>query len=121
MADNYIQRGRVIDVLLTADTTSGSPIAVGSMLGVPQIDGIVDDVVPCGVMGVYLLPLASGGADLAIGTSVNLVAATGEVTGVTSATSGDINGVGVVACNGALGADTHIEVLLTPGTGTVVP
>lgn len=120
MADNYIQRGEVIDVVAAADVTSGTAIAVGAILGVPQVDGVAGDIVPCGVAGVYILPLLAGGSDLTIGTVVNFDAATASATGETRAVSGDINGIGVVACNGSSASDTHIEVLLTPGTGTAV-
>lgn len=121
MATNYIQEGRVIDVVVAAAVTSGVPVAVGSMLGVPINDGAIGETVPHGVKGVWILPLKSGGSDLAIGTVVNFDAATGEVFGgAASSVSGDVNACGKVACNGALAADTHIEILLTPDTAEQV-
>ncbi len=120
MADNYVQRGDAIDVVAAAAMTSGVAVAVGGMVGVPQIDGAIGETVPCGVKGVYILPLLAGGSALAVGTVVNFDAATASITGEVRAVSGDINGCGVVACNGSQATDSHIEVLLTPGTGTAV-
>ena len=117
MATNYIQEGRVIDVVVAAAVSSGDAVVVGAMAGVAVNDGEIGDIVPMGVKGVWILPLETGGADLAIGTPVALTL-TGEITGA-AATTGEIAAAGKVACNGSLGADTHIEVLLTPGSANV--
>lgn len=120
MADNYVQRGDVLDVIApAAGFTSGVPVNLGILVGVPQIDGVENDVVPCGVEGVYLLPLEGGGSDLTVGAQMNFLVATGTVSAVDSATPGDINGIGVIARK-TLGTDSHAEVKLTPGSGTLV-
>lgn len=121
MATNYIQEGRVLDVVLAAARESGEAFAVGSMAGVAMSDGAIGDTIAVGVKGVWILPLKSGGSDLVIGATVHLDGATGEAFGgAESAVSGDVNHCGKVACNGSLATDGYIEVLLTPDSAAQV-
>lgn len=120
MADNYVQRGDVIDAIApSGGYTSGVPVALGVCVGIPQITGVQNDPVPCGIEGVYLLPLESGGSALSPGDQVNFLVSTGTITAVDSVVAGDINGVGIVA-RAAAGTDSHVEVKLTPGSGVIV-
>jgi predicted RecA/RadA family phage recombinase len=117
MAANYLQEGRYIDVTLAADATGGTPIIIGTMVGVPLVDGASGETVSCGIKGVWLLPLKSGGADPAPGDIVSFNATDGVAIG--AGLAGDINNAGKVVETGAEATQTTVAVLLTPDAATL--
>lgn len=122
MAANYVQRGDIIKMTAQGTVTSGVPVALHSMIGVPETDGEDGDLVAFRIKGVVQLPLKAGGsdADLRTGKPVSFNETDGVASGAVSAVAGDINNAGVVTDDNALAADAFIEVLLTPGAGEEV-
>lgn len=56
MTKKYQGEGNVIDVTLAAAATSGVPIVVGTLLGVPLTDGEIGDVIAVAISGVHNIP-----------------------------------------------------------------
>lgn len=88
--NNYEQAGRVLTAVASADTTSGSPVVVGSVLGVAAHSALAGESLEVNICGVYTLPkkastaIAQGEAlvyDTTAGTFANGAAATGNLSG----------------------------------------
>lgn len=50
---NYIQRGETMDVTLAGTVAAGSPLVVGSLVGVLKTGGILNDVCTLSLKGVF--------------------------------------------------------------------
>lgn len=85
MATNFIQPGDVIDYTAGGAVTSGSPILIGTRLGIPLKSGVSGDVLPLQVVGVFELTKNTGAStNWAQGGAVYWDAGTSKVTGVAS-------------------------------------
>ena len=62
MAQNFVQTGDVIDHVAAAILTSGTPILIGSIVGVPLADAAIGETVSVALEGVFTLPKATGTA-----------------------------------------------------------
>ncbi len=113
----FVQDGNVVDVEVAAAVTAGTPVIIGTMVGIPMNDGAIGDVVPMIIKGVAEMPLKSGGADPAFGDVVSF----NETDGValTAGATGDINAAGKVVSNNRVSTDTFVKVMLTPETANV--
>lgn len=60
MAQNLIQDGDVMPVVLSGTVTSGSAIVVGDTVGVALNSGVSGETIQVAICGVYELPKASG-------------------------------------------------------------
>lgn len=62
MSKRYQGEGNVIDVTLAAAATSGVPIVIGKLLGVPVTSGAIGDTIAVSIAGVHNIPSANGAA-----------------------------------------------------------
>lgn len=53
---NFIQDGKILDLVLAAVVVSGAPVLQGSIFGIAQKSGGVGDTVACATEGVFELP-----------------------------------------------------------------
>lgn len=53
MATNYVQKGEVMDYVASATLTSGTPVLVGDILGVPLVDAVSGDTLAVQIEGVF--------------------------------------------------------------------
>lgn len=60
MAGNLIEKGDVIDVIVTGTITSGTAMLIGTKLGVALGSGVNGDHVRFALVGVWKLPKATG-------------------------------------------------------------
>lgn len=118
MARNFIQPGDTLDVVATAAVTSGTPIAVGALAGVPLTSGAIGATVAVRVEGVFSVPKVAGTA-FTVGQRVNFRPSAGAFTLATAAT-GDLLGAAVAVAAAASG-DTTCQVRLSPGAATIQP
>lgn len=118
MARNFIQPGETIDIVATAAVTSGTPIAVGSLAGIPLSSGAIGATVAVRVAGVFEVPKNNTVA-FTVGQRVNFRPGTGQFTTQAPA-AGDLIGAGVVVA-AALTAATTALVRLSPGVATIQP
>ena len=122
--DNYVQRGDIIDAIVSVDVTAGEPIILGTtpggMVAVPEVDGVIGDLVACRIKEVVNLPLKPAGVSaFGPGDAVHFNQTDGCTVGTESAVSGDVNFCGKVAAQG-VAADATLPVLLTPDSATSV-
>ena len=116
MAKNYIKPGEHLTFTATADTTSGSGVLLGTLLGV-ALTGITNGARgEAAVEGVWELPKTAGAAinawskpiwDVATGSFIACGASTGDLVG------------GVVPDETADSAATTVKVKLLPGAGSL--
>ncbi|MCG6216268.1 DUF2190 family protein [Vibrio furnissii] len=71
MAKNYVQDGDTIDFIAAADVASGSPVAIGALVGVALDDVKAGMTGVAAANGVWSLPKAAG-VEIAQGVSVYL-------------------------------------------------
>lgn len=69
MAQNYIYSGDQIELVLTADATSGVPVLIGTKLVVPLHSGKTGETIVVKTNGVWRLPKATG-AGWTIGAAI---------------------------------------------------
>ena len=62
MAQNFIQCGDALDHVAAATITSGTPILIGAIVGVPLADAAIGETVTVQFEGVFILPKATGTA-----------------------------------------------------------
>jgi len=125
MAGNYLQEGRVLDFTNSSGSTitSGSPVAIGAIIGVALADIANGEVGAVQIDGVFQLPKVSGaviaqGESLTFDVSANSGAGAFDDNQATPAT-GDITGAAAVAAEAAGSGTTTIAVRLTGVPGTV--
>lgn len=106
MATTKLQDGNILNLALAGDTTSGSLVVQGKIVGIAQITGLTGEVVPCEIVGVQRLPKVSAD-DIAVGATI--YAKAGEITSVAS---------GAIKCGYAAKAagagELEIDVRLIP-------
>lgn len=102
---NFIQTGDTIDALLAADATSGTPIVIGQLVGIPVASGVTGDTISVALKGVFELPKASGA--ITAGAKLYWHVANGNVT--TTASGASFIGYAAAAY---LSGDTEANVLL---------
>lgn len=118
MARNYVQPGTVLEITAAANLNSGTPVAVGAVVGV-ALGAIANGARgQAQVEGVFDLPKATGVAFTA-GQRLNFRPSAGNFTTAT-AVAGDLLGAGV-AVNAAAAGDTTCRVRLSPGVATIQP
>ncbi len=116
---NAFQDGRVIDVTLTADVASGGVVTQGRLIGVAVMAGVVGDIVPVHVEGVFRLPKLNT-AVIAAGAPVTWdIAPTPRVI-VAAAATGDVENFGY-AVESVGNPSTEVLVRLCPGAGVPKP
>lgn len=115
---NYIQPGNVIDIIAAAALTSGQAFPVGCLLAVPVIDGVIGQIVPSHIEGVFELPKLSSAAFTA-GQSLRWKVSTKQFS-TTGAATGDLEGC-AVAIAAAPNPSATVLVKLCPGNATVTP
>lgn len=103
---NFVQKGEVMEVTLTAAASSGDFVMTGSLGGVAQVDGANGDTIGVLRCGVFTLPKATGQA-WTVGARLYWSSANSNFT--TTATGNTL--VGVAAAAAATG-DTTGTVLL---------
>jgi predicted RecA/RadA family phage recombinase len=108
MAQNFIQKGEILEYLVPASTTinSGAPVVIGSRVGVALGKGSTGETIRVQMEGVFRLPKKAA-------TAINQgVAVAWDVTpGDITPTLADGTACGY-AFEAALSADTHILVKL---------
>jgi predicted RecA/RadA family phage recombinase len=57
---NFIQKGNVVDVTLSAAATSGDVVVSGDFVGVAQLSGANGETIPVAISGVFELAKATG-------------------------------------------------------------
>jgi hypothetical protein len=68
MANNFIQDGDVLDIVVSATTTSGTPVLRGTRLTIPLKSGVSGDTIAHAVEGVFEITKATGaGTGLTVG------------------------------------------------------
>ena len=123
MADNYLQRGDVIQYTAGADITSGAVVKVGALLGVALADIANGATGPVAIRGVFTVPKVSA-AEIAQGERLvwDVSAASGAGEFDDSAAipaTGDVSGEAAVAWEAAGAGVTSLRVLFTGVPGTV--
>jgi predicted RecA/RadA family phage recombinase len=114
---NYEQPGKVIDHTAAAALTSGVPVTIGALLGVPVTDAAIGDTIAVHIEGAFRLPKASA-ATIAQGDLLTWDVSAGEfVVGGVPAT-GDLVGAAVAVKAAASGA-TEVVAKLLPGNASV--
>lgn len=84
---NTVQiNGDVLDVVLTANVTSGGTVVAGDLVGFAQISGVTGDVVPVVLKGVFQVDKATGQAWTS-GTKLYWDATAGKFTTTATANS----------------------------------
>lgn len=111
---NAFQDGRVLDVTLAADVSSGGVIADGRLLGIAVTNGKTGDTIAAHVEGVFRLPKLNT-AVIARGAAVTWDISASRVI-VAAAATGDIEGFGYAVEAAGNGA-TEVLVRLCPGMG----
>jgi predicted RecA/RadA family phage recombinase len=92
--------------------TSGTPVAIGGLVGIPEHDAVSGDLVTLRVHGVVRVPKnTGGGTDHAVGDRLSWDGGNGYV--IDYAVGATQMGLCVKA---ASTADTHVEIMLTPGS-----
>lgn len=83
MATNYIATGEQLDYPAAGAITSGSPVLIGTRLGVPLKSGISGDVIPMAINGIWTLTKNTGASTNWVqGGPVYWDAGTSKVTGL---------------------------------------
>jgi predicted RecA/RadA family phage recombinase len=59
---NYVAKGDIIDLVAAGAITSGTPVVMTDVVGVPLISGVSGDTIPCAVEGIYELTKLTGEA-----------------------------------------------------------
>ncbi len=118
MAVNYIQEGDTLDIVAAAALTSGTPIAVGALAGIPLSTVAIGTPCAVRVEGVFQVP-KNNTAAFTLGQRVNFRPSTGQFTAQV-AVAGDLIGAGVAVAAAALAATTAL-VRLSPGSATIQP
>lgn len=59
---NYVAKGNVIDYIAPGAVTTGIPVIMTDMVGVPTISGVLNDVIPVEMEGIFELPKLTGEA-----------------------------------------------------------
>lgn len=123
MAENYVQRGEVIDYTAGADIPSGRVLKVGALLGVALQDIANGATGPVAIRGVFTAPKVSG-AEIAKGERLVFDISANTNTGAFDdsaavAATGDVSGEAAVAWEAAGAGVTSIKVLFTGVPGTV--
>lgn len=113
---NKVQEGKVMPFVAAADVASGEAVVIGSLVGVSATAVASGDSGSAAIAEVYRLPKASA-ADISAGDTLIWDVSAGEVI-VSGAATGDIDGFGVAFEAAGSGTD-EVDVLLTPGSGTV--
>lgn len=62
MSSTFHKPGDVLDVVLAANATAGTPFMVGGLLVVPITSGSTGETVACEITGVHLLQKVTGSA-----------------------------------------------------------
>lgn len=118
MATNFLNQGDTIDIVAAANLTSGTPIAVGALAGVPLSTVLSGQPCAVRVEGVFQVPKVAGTA-FTVGQRVNFRPSAGAFT-VATAAAGDLLGAAVAVAAAASG-DTTCQVRLSPGSATIQP
>lgn len=108
MANNYVQDGRIIDLVAPAAVASGEGALVGALFGIAISDLANGEEGPFGVAGVYS-PKKKAATAMTLGAKAYWDNAAKEVT----PTVGSNTLIGFCT-KAALAADTTVEVLLAP-------
>jgi predicted RecA/RadA family phage recombinase len=66
---NFQHRGDTLDIVAAAEIISGSPVVVGSIVGIAAVDAKIGETFALSVVGVYRLPKVSALA-IAVGDKV---------------------------------------------------
>lgn len=109
MAQNRVQNGHSVDVVLAADQAPGAPFVFGDIIGITEAGGKTGELVSVTFNGVWKLTKAAGaGTGVAAGKRVYYDTVTKKFTGTTGA-----NTILAGQCwKTALDADTEIQVRL---------
>lgn len=113
---NFVQPGLVMTVTAAAVVAGGSPVVVGSVIGVAAHDANVGDELELNLEGVYTLP-KSGGA-IAQGAALTFDVSAGSFI-VGAGEAGDVKGVAFAFGAAPTGVGT-VQVRLSAAAGTVV-
>lgn len=105
MAQNLIQDGDVMPVVLSGTVASGDGILVGDTVGVALNSGVSGDTIQVAICGVYELPKASG----AVSQGVKLYWDSSAKNVTTTVSSNKQIGI---AFSGAASGDTTVQVKL---------
>jgi len=117
MTTKYVQRGECIDYTPGADVAVNAVVQLGILLGVATTNIAANTVGALGITGVWSLPKKAGAA-ITVGAKLTWSVADGAFI-VGAGVAGDTLG-GAVAATAAASADTTVQVLFCPGTGSVV-
>ncbi len=118
MAGNFVQDGATLNIVAAAALTNGTPVAIGSLLGVPLTNIANGATGSVRVEGVFTLPKATGVA-FTQGQRVNFRPSLTALTSAAAAT-GDLVGAATVIAAAASG-DTTCLARLSPGSAIVQP
>ncbi len=81
MARTFVQPGNTVDAIApSGGVTSGVPLLIGNMFGIPEVSAPTGDTFSLTVSGVHQLPKATGGA-LEPGAPAYWAASAANVTG----------------------------------------
>ena len=116
MASNFIQQGDTLDIVAAAAVTSGTPIAVGALAGIPLSSAGIGVTVAVRVEGVFSVPKMAGTA-FTLGQRVNFRPSNNSFTTATPV-AGDLLGAAIAVAAAASG-DTTALVRLSPGVATI--
>lgn len=97
MATNYIAAGETLDHVAASALTGGTPVVIGTIVGIPVADIANGSTGAVAIQGVWELPLKSGDTP-AQGAKVYWHVANGEIT--TTATGATLAGVCAEASTG---------------------
>lgn len=111
---NAFQDGRVLDVTLAADVSSGGVIAIGRLFGIAVTNGKAGDTIAAHVEGVFRLPKLNT-AVITRGAALTWDVSASQVI-VAAAATGDIEAFGY-AVEPAANPSGTVLVRLCPGMG----
>ena len=116
MARNFIQDGDTLDIVVAAAVTSGTPIAVGALAGIPLTSAAIGVTAAVRVVGVWSVPKMAGAA-FTVGQRVNFRPSASAFT-LGTPVAGDLIGAGIAVAAAASG-DLTATVRLSPGVATI--
>lgn len=119
MANNYVAKGIIWNLLADTDIAISSVVVIGALLGV-ALDAIADtESGPVQINGVFTVPKVSG-AVIAQGESLTYdVSASAFDDNAATAAAGDITGAAAVAYESAGDGATTMQVMFTGVPGVV--
>jgi predicted RecA/RadA family phage recombinase len=109
---NFVQEGKTLPLVMTADVASGQLVIVGSFAGVTACAAKAGETVECALDGVFTLPKTPADAI----TQGQVVKATPA--GVIDATGATAVGIAAAAVGAGAGS---VDVRLTQGLGVAIP